>query len=75
MHNNDWFYIRRDLAPGDTLIAHDVSVTFGGRSMVFARGLEVEFNAALTKELNRYMQLRNAVWNAHAGVTLVWRPR
>lgn len=74
VHNNDAFYERYAVSHDSTL-AHDVSVTFGGRTMVFTHGLEVDLTAALTKELNRYMELRNGVWNGHAGVTFVWRPR
>ena len=75
VHDNDAFYQLRAAAAGDTLIAHDVSFSVGGRAMVFMQGIEAQFNVTLTKELNRYMQLRNAVWNEYLGVTLGWRSR
>lgn len=72
--NNDAFYTQYD-ATKDSTLAHDVVLSAGGRAMVFAQGLEVQFEAVISKELNRYMQLHNGVWNAHLGVTLGWRSR
>ncbi len=72
--NNDAFY-EAYAATHDSTLAHDVAASVGGRTMVFTRGLEVQLEAVITRELNRYMELRNTVWNAHLGVTLGWRPR
>lgn len=72
--NNDAFY-ERYAATHDSTLAHDVVLSAGARALVFTQGLEVQLQAVISKELNRYMQLHNGVWNAHLGVTLGWRPR
>ena len=73
-HDNDAFYGR---AGTPTELPHwpDVSLAGGARALVFARGLEIGFDAALTYTMNRNFTPAEDVWNVHGGVSARWRPR
>ncbi len=74
VHDNDAYFdwaVANDAGP----CCHHVALSVGSRVLVFAGGLELEFDAVFTRELNRYFQQGNDVTNAHAGVAVRWRPR
>lgn len=74
VHDNDAFYFHAAWSDIDWC-CHDVSFSIGPRLLLFRGDFEMDAQSTLTRELNRYFQRGNDVWNLNLGLSARWRPR
>jgi hypothetical protein len=74
VHDNDAYYLGA-VQEEAFQCCHDVSFSGGPRLLLFRGDFEVDLQSTLTRELNRYFQRRNDVWNLNLALSGRWRPR
>ena len=74
VHDNDAYYLGA-VSEEAFQCCHDVSFSGGPRLLLFRGDFEVDVQSTLTRELNRYFQRRNDVWNLNLALSGRWRPR
>ena len=73
VHDNDAYWVDA-LREGKGNCCHDVTAGGGGRVTAFVHDLELSGSGTLTRELNRYFDHRNDVWNVNLALSATWRP-
>jgi len=73
IHDNDAYYDWQEVN-NRGYCCHDVSLTGGTSTLFFVDRFELEANASLTREMNRYFDGPH-VWNVNLGVSARWRGR
>ncbi|MDZ7780371.1 MAG: capsule assembly Wzi family protein [Gemmatimonadota bacterium] len=74
IHDNDAYYAFAEANDLD-FCCHHVGLSAGLEALVFAGPFDLGGGLTLTRELNRYFDRGNDVWNVNLSLSARWRPR